>query len=108
MPASESTASMRPTRVGLSCECTSLTNTPRVLANLRTQPAGQNTNAPKALMKFRLLSTARYFWWSALDLQRYNAGMKHDPLWMADQVTYQIFPDRFAIGKPHTSETKLK
>jgi glycosidase len=34
--------------------------------------------------------------------------MKHDPLWMADQVTYQIFPDRFAIGKPHTSETKLR
>ena len=34
--------------------------------------------------------------------------MKRDPLWMADQVTYQIFPDRFAIGKPHTSETKLK
>jgi glycosidase len=29
-------------------------------------------------------------------------------LWMADQITYQIFPDRFAIGKPHTSETKLK
>ncbi|HUK82332.1 MAG TPA: glycoside hydrolase family 13 protein [Verrucomicrobiae bacterium] len=34
--------------------------------------------------------------------------MKHDPLWMADQVTYQIFPERFAIGKPYTSETKLK
>ena len=33
--------------------------------------------------------------------------MKNDPLWMADQVTYQIFPDRFAIGKPHTSESKL-
>jgi glycosidase len=27
--------------------------------------------------------------------------------WMADQITYQIFPDRFAIGKPHTSESKL-
>jgi alpha-glucosidase len=27
---------------------------------------------------------------------------------MADQVTYQIFPERFAIGKPHTSESKLK
>ena len=26
---------------------------------------------------------------------------------MADQITYQIFPDRFAIGKPHTSESKL-
>ena len=34
--------------------------------------------------------------------------MQTDPLWMADQITYQIFPDRFAIGKPHTSETKLK
>jgi glycosidase len=34
--------------------------------------------------------------------------MKTDALWMADQVTYQIFPERFAIGKPHTSETKLK
>jgi glycosidase len=34
--------------------------------------------------------------------------MHSDPLWMADQITYQIFPDRFAIGKPHTSETKLK
>lgn len=34
--------------------------------------------------------------------------MHSDPLWMADQVTYQIFPDRFAIGKPHTSESKLK
>ena len=34
--------------------------------------------------------------------------MKHDPLWMADQVTYQIFPERFAIGRPHTSATKLK
>jgi alpha-glucosidase len=33
--------------------------------------------------------------------------MKNDPLWLADQVTYQIFPDRFAIGKPHTSESKL-
>jgi glycosidase len=33
--------------------------------------------------------------------------MNNDPLWMADQVTYQIFPDRFAIGKPHTSESKL-
>ncbi len=33
--------------------------------------------------------------------------MKNDPLWMADQVTYQIFPDRFAIGKPHTSKSKL-
>lgn len=27
--------------------------------------------------------------------------------WLADQITYQIFPDRFAIGHPHTSETKL-
>lgn len=26
---------------------------------------------------------------------------------MADQVVYQIFPDRFAIGKPHTPATKL-
>lgn len=34
--------------------------------------------------------------------------MHSDPLWMAEQVTYQIFPERFAIGKPHTSETKLK
>lgn len=34
--------------------------------------------------------------------------MTDSALWMADQVTYQIFPDRFAIGKPHTSETKLK
>jgi alpha-glucosidase len=34
--------------------------------------------------------------------------MKDSALWMADQVTYQIFPDRFAIGKPHTSESKLK
>ena len=34
--------------------------------------------------------------------------MHSDPLWMADQITYQIFPDRFAIGKPHTSESKLK
>jgi glycosidase len=33
--------------------------------------------------------------------------MKNDPLWMADQVTYQIFPDRFAIGKLHTSKSKL-
>ncbi len=33
--------------------------------------------------------------------------MHSDPLWMADQITYQIFPDRFAIGKPHTSESKL-
>jgi glycosidase len=33
--------------------------------------------------------------------------MKNDPLWMADQVTYQIFPDRFAIGKPYTSKSKL-
>ena len=34
--------------------------------------------------------------------------MHSDSLWMADQITYQIFPERFAIGKPHTSETKLK
>ena len=34
--------------------------------------------------------------------------MHSDPLWMADQITYQIFPDRFAIGQPHTSESKLK
>ena len=34
--------------------------------------------------------------------------MQNDSLWMADQITYQIFPERFAIGKPHTSETKLK
>jgi glycosidase len=34
--------------------------------------------------------------------------MKDSLLWMADQVTYQIFPDRFAIGKPHTSASKLK
>ncbi len=34
--------------------------------------------------------------------------MHTDPLWMADQITYQIFPDRFAIGRPHTSESKLK
>ncbi len=33
--------------------------------------------------------------------------MHSDPLWMADQITYQIFPDRFAIGKPHSSESKL-
>ena len=33
--------------------------------------------------------------------------MKKNALWMADQVTYQIFPDRFAIGKPHTSASKL-
>jgi glycosidase len=33
--------------------------------------------------------------------------MKNNPLWMADQITYQIFPDRFAIGKPRTSESKL-
>ena len=33
--------------------------------------------------------------------------MYSDPLWMADQITYQIFPDRFGIGKPHTSESKL-
>jgi glycosidase len=35
-------------------------------------------------------------------------NMKTDSLWMADQITYQIFPDRFAIGRPHTSESKLK
>src|ERR1043166_7260760 len=33
--------------------------------------------------------------------------MYSDPLWMADQITYQIFPDRFGIGKPHTSDSKL-
>ena len=33
--------------------------------------------------------------------------MNSDPLWLADQITYQIFPDRFAIGKPHTSTAKL-
>lgn len=27
--------------------------------------------------------------------------------WMADQIVYEIFPDRFAIGAPHTSESKL-
>jgi len=31
----------------------------------------------------------------------------HEPLWMADQVMYEIFPDRFAIGEPYTSESKL-
>lgn len=31
----------------------------------------------------------------------------HEYLWMTGQVVYQIFPDRFAIGQPHTSETKL-
>jgi alpha-glucosidase len=34
--------------------------------------------------------------------------MQNDPLWMADQITYQIFPDRFAVGKPHTPASKLK
>src|ERR1041385_268040 len=33
--------------------------------------------------------------------------MHSDPLWMADQITYQVVPDRFAIGKPRTSESKL-
>jgi glycosidase len=28
--------------------------------------------------------------------------------WMADQVVYEIFPDRYAIGQPYTSETKLQ
>ena len=28
--------------------------------------------------------------------------------WMADQVVYQIVPDRFAIGGPHTPDSKLK
>lgn len=28
--------------------------------------------------------------------------------WMTDQVIYEIFPDRFEIGHPYTSETKLK
>ena len=28
-------------------------------------------------------------------------------LWMADQVVYEIFPDRFAIGRPHSSASKL-
>jgi Glycosidases len=27
--------------------------------------------------------------------------------WMADQVVYQIFPDRFAIGHPYDSQSKL-
>ena len=28
--------------------------------------------------------------------------------WIADQIVYAIFPDRFAIGKPYTSESKLQ
>jgi alpha-glucosidase len=35
-------------------------------------------------------------------------AMKTDPLWLADQITYQIFPDRFAVGPPHTPATKLQ
>ncbi len=27
--------------------------------------------------------------------------------WMRQQIVYQIFPERFAIGRPHTSATKL-
>ena len=27
--------------------------------------------------------------------------------WMSDQIIYEIFPDRFAIGHPHSSTTKL-
>lgn len=27
--------------------------------------------------------------------------------WMADQIVYEIFPERFAIGQPHTAESKL-
>ena len=33
------------------------------------------------------------------------AAVKH---WMADQVVYEIFPDRFAIGQSYVSETKLQ
>jgi alpha-glucosidase len=34
--------------------------------------------------------------------------MNSDALWLADQILYQIFPDRFAVGRPHTPETKLR
>src|SRR5437867_12330416 len=31
----------------------------------------------------------------------------NSPAWMSEQIVYQIFPERFAIGRPHTSESKL-
>ena len=33
--------------------------------------------------------------------------MYEQNIWMADQVIYEIFPDRFAIGRPYISESKL-